>query len=340
MNSCIHCGISFDFYEKGYFFIESNKPKLNLPEKYEMINEYLAYFPYNSLKQVEQELTSLDNQDGIRIGLSRSKKVERLIDVKTFLSRYEEKETVNFIQNGDMTSHLQPIIDMHSNEIFGYESLLRASSPKISMSPGKLFQVATQTGLHSLLDQRAREEAIKARDGKIPPGLKSFINFLPSTIYNPDFCLQHTFRIVEKYKIDPADLVFEVVETEKIIDVDHLVTVLDRYKKEGMKVALDDVGAGFSTINMLELLKPDYVKIDRSFISFCDQDADKQKFLKETNDRAQALGIQTLAEGIERIEEFEFCKSLGYNLAQGFLVGRPAAHPSVDVNWQSISTSY
>ena len=339
MNSCIHCGISFDFYEKGFFFIESNTPKPKLNQKYEMINDYVGYFPYDSLKQVEQELKELDNLEEIRIGLSRSKRVERLIDVNTFQSRYKEKETVNFIQHGEIISHLQPIIDIHSNEIFGYESLLRASSPEVSISPGKLFEVAAQTGLHSLLDQRAREAAVKARAGKIMPGVKSFINFLPSTIYNPDFCLQHTFSIVEKYNIDPSDLVFEVVETEKIRDVNHLKTVFERYKKEGMKVALDDVGAGFSTVDMLELLKPDYVKIDRSYISFCDQDVEKQRFLKDTNNRAQALGIQTLAEGIERVEEYELCKSLGYNLAQGYLVGKPAANPLLDAQWLARSTS-
>jgi EAL domain-containing protein (putative c-di-GMP-specific phosphodiesterase class I) len=90
------------------------------------------------------------------------------------------------------------------------------------LSPGKLFEVATKTGLHSLLDQRAREVAVKARVGKVPAGTKSFINFLPSTIYNPDFCLQHTFKIVEKYQINPEDLVFEVVETEKIVNIGHL----------------------------------------------------------------------------------------------------------------------
>ena len=167
--------------------------------------------------------------------------------------------------------------------------------------------------------------------------LKVLYNFLPSTIYNPDFCLQHTFKIVEKYKINPADLVFEVVETEKILDVDHLKKVLNQYKKEGMKVALDDVGSGFSTVDMLELLKPDYVKIDRSYISFCDQDENKQLFLKETNDRAKSLGIQTLAEGIERVEEFELCRSLGFDLAQGYLIGKPSLNPVVQSDWYSIA---
>ena len=324
MNSCIHCGISFDFYEEGFLFIESNQIDQHMTDSYQKMNDYIAFAPYSSLDIVQSELNRLQYTTDLRMGLSRTKRPARLIDLKTFELRFNEKETVNFIQHGQFVSYLQPIISLNSKELYGYESLLRTKDPNFTLSPWKLFDVAAKTGLHSLLDQRAREEAVKARAGKVPAGTKSFINFLPSTIYNPDFCLQHTFKIVEKYQVDPADLVFEVVETEKIVDVGHLKKVLDRYKKEGMKVALDDVGSGFSTLDMLELLRPDYVKIDRSYISHCDQDQDKMNFLKEANERAQALGIITLAEGIERIEEAEVCASLGYDLGQGYLFGKPA----------------
>ena len=324
MNSCIHCGISFDFYEQGYIFIESNKISQHMTSEYQKMNDYIAFTPYSSLDMVQSELERLQYSTDLRMGLSRTMRPTRLIDLKTFELRFNEKETVNFIQHGQFVSYLQPIISLNSNELYGYESLLRTKDPHTNLSPGKLFDVATKTGLHSLLDQRAREEAVKARVGKVPAGTKSFINFLPSTIYNPDFCLQHTFKIVEKYQVNPEDLVFEVVETEKIEDVNHLKKVLDRYKKEGMKVALDDVGSGFSTLDMLELLRPDYVKIDRSYISNCDQNQGKIDFLKEANDRAHALGIITLAEGKERIEEAQVCASLGYDLGQGYLFGKPA----------------
>jgi len=327
MNSCIHCGISFDFYNNGFLFIEADHIEQHITESYLMMNEHQAYTPYSTLVMVEDELDRLKHIPGLKMGLSRSKRPERLIDSTTFELRFHERETVNFIQHGKMVSHLQPIISLESKDVYGYESLLRAKDPALSMSPGKLFDVAAKTGLHSLLDQRAREEAVKAREGKINKGIKSFINFLPSTIYNPDFCLQHTFKIVEKYQINPEDLVFEVVETEKIVDVNHLKSVFDRYKKEGMKVALDDVGAGFSTLDMFELLRPDYVKIDRNYITNCDQDQNKQDFLKEANERAHALGIITLAEGIERIEEAEVCESLGYDLGQGYLFGKPSENP-------------
>lgn len=71
-------------------------------------------------------------------------------------------------------------------------------------------------------------------------------------------------------------------------------------------------------------MRPDYVKIDRSYISNCDQDQDKIDFLKEANERAHALGIITLAEGIKRIEEAQVCASLEYDLAQGYLFGKSA----------------
>lgn len=329
MNSCIHCGISFDYYEEGFLFIESNDIQPYTTADYQRMNDHIAYLPYTSLGTVEREMNRLKHVEDLRMGLSRKKRPERLIDMKTFILRYHEKETVNFIQHGQLVSHLQPIISLNSNEVYGYESLLRAKDNKVSLSPGKLFDVASKTGLHSLLDQRAREVAIMAREDKVPAGTKSFINFLPSTIYNPDFCLQHTFKIVEKYNVNPADLVFEVVETEKIADVSHLKKVLDRYKKEGMKVALDDVGSGFSTLDMLELLRPDYVKIDRSYISFCDENPSKLEFLKEANDRAHALGIITLAEGIERVEEAQVCQSLGYDLGQGYLFGKPSESPLI-----------
>lgn len=230
---------------------------------------------------------------------------------------------IQFIQNGKMMSFLQPIVSLETNKIYGYESLLRSNEENYQLRPGHLFTLANEIGLHSRLDQRAREEAIKARSNVIPKGTKSFINFLPSTIYNPDFCLQHTFSLVEKYAIDPQDLVFEVVETERIDDVPHLLSVLKRYKQEGMKVALDDVGAGFATLDVLSSLQPDYVKVDRGYITNCHQDQEKQAFLYKVKNLSLDLGFKTLAEGIETKEEFDFCKNLGLDLAQGYYIQKP-----------------
>nr|WP_276519632.1 EAL domain-containing protein [Bacillus infantis] len=286
--------------------------------------------PYQSLDELETKLEAICRQLGdsakkLKAGISQyGTKPAQLLNASELFSRVSHREMVHTIQHGEFRSYQQPIINLKEGDrIYGYESLLRTAGSK-QIPPGILFKTAEETGLMSMLDQKAREAAIKARKNIIPPGIKSFINFLPSTIYNPDFCLQHTFQIVEKYEIDPADLVFEVVETEKISDIDHLKKVLNTYKKRGMKVALDDVGAGFSTLEMLEALQPDYLKIDRSFIDRCDQRPESQQFLSKVMNIADGLGIIVLAEGIERKEELEFCRSIGADLAQGYYIGRPA----------------
>lgn len=245
----------------------------------------------------------------------------------SLIARVRERETVDLINHGELVSYLQPIVSLQNeNSIYGYESLLRTEGTR-QISPGILFSTANETGLLSLLDKRAREAAIKAKKEKIPKGVKSFINFLPSTIYNPAYCLQHTFDLVDKYQIDPQDLVFEVVESEKIEDIQHLKKVLYTYKKQGMKVALDDVGTGFSTLEVLVMLNPDYVKIDRKYISYCDQQASNQEFLLRVMDLAKKLKITVLAEGIERVEELEYCRKLGIDLAQGYYLGKPSIFP-------------
>ncbi|MBR2077031.1 MAG: EAL domain-containing protein [Exiguobacterium sp.] len=225
------------------------------------------------------------------------------------------------IQHGTFESHLQPIIFLDSTETFGYETLLRSGA---KISPGDLFRMANRFGLHSKLNQRARAEAIKVTFEAVAPLQKTFINFLPSTIYNPDYCLQHTFDIIDRYDLSPDLFIFEVVERAKVHDVNHLQHVFSTYKRRGMKVALDDVGAGFSTIDMLKRLEPDYVKIDRSYISFCDEDAEKRAFLRQVRALTHSMGITLLAEGVERMEEADVCRELGFDLAQGYFFGKPA----------------
>lgn len=280
-----------------------------------------GYESLNQLEEMANEIIQLNQH--IECGISSKNNYAQYMKADLFKKRLENRETVEFIQEGKLISHLQPIVDISSGELYAYESLLRSDSSEKKISPYELFKVANEAEMHSLLDQRAREEAIRARKNHIPSGIKSFINFLPSTIYNPEYCLQHTFHVVNKYQVDPADLVFEVVETEKIQDIDHLKKVFKTYKREGMKVALDDVGAGFSTIEMLKLLEPNYVKIDRSFVDRCDEDMKKQKFLADVNRISKELGITVLAEGLERVEELKVCKEIGIDLCQGYLIGKP-----------------
>jgi EAL domain-containing protein (putative c-di-GMP-specific phosphodiesterase class I) len=204
--------------------------------------------------------------------------------------------------------------------------LLRPHPSGPDFKPFELFEVARETGLHSFLDRQARLCAIETSAAHLKRGTKRFINFLPSSIYNPNYCLSHTFQAIEDLQLDPSDLVFEVVETEKVEDTDHLKKVFKVYKEHGVNVALDDVGQGFSTLALVADLQPDYIKIDRATIDGCDRDKDKQATIGGIIKLAADFGGVVLAEGIERAEEWAFVKSAGVQLGQGYLFGKPAAH--------------
>ncbi|MCM3227135.1 EAL domain-containing protein [Terribacillus saccharophilus] len=328
LSVCAMCGTVLDIPEKGELLMRSPESFRNLslgnPLKQE--DTYTIY-QYFSLQQLEQMLLSIRSQSISGVRCTVAKKVTNsypMVSVEELLQRVQFPQFTEIVQKGAFQSFLQPIISMEDEKIFGFEHLLRAD--KREVSPAALFNFAAEAGLTSMLDQRARKTAVRKRaQEEISDGVKSFINFMPSTIYNPDFCLRQTFHTVEEYGVDPKDLVFEVVETEKLDDVSRLKRIFKRYKEEGMMVALDDVGAGYSTLELLKELEPDFVKIDRAYISYCDTSAQKQEFLYKVMDVARVLGTKVLAEGIERQEELSFCKQIGVDLAQGYFIGKPSS---------------
>lgn len=294
-------------------------------------------FTYSSKEELLRKITNLTaffrqgEVDDIRVSVrpssGRKSLAENEVPLSQFIARLQRYDLFHIMQNRLFTSHMQPIVRLDDGAVFGYEFLLRPAGDEHPFKPFELFQAAAEAGLHSFLDREARISAIEVSAKHLPRGLKRFINFLPSSIYNPNYCLSHTFQAVERNGLDPADLVFEVVETEKIEDFPHLLSIFRVYQANGMKVALDDVGSGFNTIDVLKQLKPDYVKIDRHLVDGCDTDEAKQAKILEIQKHAADLGAFVLAEGMERREEWAFCRSAGITLAQGYLIGRPESVP-------------
>lgn len=282
-----------------------------------ILKEYLSFIRNELKNDLSAYTGAIHEADRQNVGA--------IYSLQTIYNHTFYENTVKMIKNGDFTNDLQPIISVQNNEIFGYESLLRVKDQ--SIFPSQLFEIARKTDMQSVLDKRAREIAIRTHHQKITPGIKSFINFLPSTIYNPEYCLKHTFSIVEKYNVKPDDLVFEVVETENIYDVNHLRSIFKVFRNYGIKVALDNVGVGYSTLDILNKLHPDYIKIDRNYVQDCHVNKDNQKFLKNVIHIAKEFNITVLAEGIETEEEFEYVKQIGIELAQGYHIGKPSQDP-------------
>lgn len=241
-------------------------------------------------------------------------------------SRVENSEMVHLILQRCFMSYMQPIVNLDTR-VIGYEFLLRPLPDARPFSPIELFEVARKTGLLSFLDNAARISAVETSARWLPKGVKRFINFLPSSINDSHYCLSRTFDAIDRLALNPGDFVFEVVETERLDDMRVIQQIFDEYRSRGMSVALDDLGAGYSTLEAMNRLQPDYVKIDRAIIDGCHKDADKQRQISQIVESASRFAGQVLAEGIERWEDFEFCRQAGVSLAQGYLFGKPEERP-------------
>lgn len=245
------------------------------------------------------------------------------------LAKVEEVINVQWIdeviQKQLMICHYQPIVNTEE-QVFAYELLARFQSEDGSMIyPNEIFSAARVRGRLYALDRACRMTAVK--HAATIKEKKAFINFIPTSIYSPEFCLKSTTVLAEELGIDPVQLVFEVVETEEVEDIEHLKKILAYYKDRGFEYALDDVGEGYSTMEMLADLKPKYMKLDMKYVQGVSEDEMKQAIAQKFLKKALEVGSTPLAEGIEERADFEWLKEQGYKLFQGYYFGKPESQP-------------
>lgn len=247
--------------------------------------------------------------------------------LQRYVALLEDKEFFDIVNNESITSYFQPIVKMEDSTIFGYEMLARGVKANGSlMYPDELFSKSKRNDFDFRLDRLCRESALKTAATK-KVNQKVFINFIPTAIYDPEFCLNSTVKWANQLEFDPSNIVFEVVETEQVANQSHLKNILEYYRNKGFKIALDDIGEGYSSLNMLIELRPDIIKVDRKIISNIDKDTLKQSVYKALYNLAKENNILVLAEGIETAFELEMIKDIGVDFAQGYYFAKPMPEP-------------
>lgn len=234
------------------------------------------------------------------------------------------------IRNRQVVSFSQPIVNSNL-EIFGYEILSRFTREDGTfIYPNEIFSAARTRGRLYALDRMCRLAAV-SYSAQLNKNV--FINFIPTSIYSPEFCLRSTMQLANKLGINPTQFIFEVVESDKVDDIEHLKSILAYYRERGFQYALDDVGEGYSTLEMLDDLKPQYMKLDMKYVQGVATDVNKQKAALTFLNKAQEVGAKPLAEGVEEPEDFIWLKQQGYELFQGYLFGKPSAVPQLNSNF-------
>ncbi len=235
----------------------------------------------------------------------------------------------HILAHGDLHSLFQPIVSLSERRILGYEALTRGPSNSPLHSPVNLFGVARHAGRLSELEQACRKSACRSFSEQKLEG-KLFLNVSPDSLLEPSHQPGRTLKLLQNYGIPPSQVVIELTEQSPTEDFSLLYTALHHYRAMGFSIALDDLGAGYSSLRLWSELRPDYVKIDRHFIDGIHQDAVKREFVGSILQMAKASRAQVIAEGIELVEELTVLAEMGVDLLQGYLLSRPQEKPPRD----------
>jgi len=224
-----------------------------------------------------------------------------------------------------LTTVFQPIVSAKSpHQVFGREALLRGiGRDAVVLYPGYILDVARACGMLSQVDYAARASALGAlARGELAE--RVFINISPGTTHDPVEAVDTTTRLIDDAGVAHDRVVFEVTEADRSLDLGTLQRVLAAFREAGFGVALDDVGAGYSSLNMLHQLRPDYIKLDMELIRGVHEDGYKSLIAQKIIEIAHSLNIQTIAEGVETAEELVWIQAHGAEFVQGYLISKPS----------------
>lgn len=234
------------------------------------------------------------------------------------------------LAEGRFTSFFHPIVHARdTSRIFAHEALLRGVERDGSLvAPQPILTLAREAGLLHEVDSAACRSAIReaARHGR---DMCVFVNFSPAAIEDPEAHLESTVQVIEESGLPRDRVVFEVVEADRFPDAALLDAVLGGYRSAGFRVALDDLGAGWSTLNLVHRLRPDFIKLDGELVRGVHHDPVKALIAAKLLEIGRGMGIGTIVEGIEEPEELRWVCDHGADFVQGFLVGRPSHRPVV-----------
>jgi len=231
------------------------------------------------------------------------------------------------ISNKQIKAVFQPIISLRDGSILGHEALSRITCESEIKNADMLFSVAGECKRLWELELLCRTTALEAAyKFMIPPySKKLFINVNPNTMHDENFRKGFTREFLMQYEIAPHNVIFEITERNIITDMDGFMATIDHYKGQDYRIAIDDAGAGYSGLNLISDVNPNYIKLDMKLIRGINTDSLKHALVKGMVELSKASNISLIAEGIETYEELDTLVNLGVQYGQGYLIQKPSA---------------
>ncbi len=218
----------------------------------------------------------------------------------------------------DITMAFQPIVDPVNRSVFAYEALVRGAD---GSGAGAVLSRVTDDNRY-VFDQTCRVKAIQlATELGITCNLS--INFLPNAVYRPETCIRATMQAADEFELPVSRIIFEVTEAEPVRDPEHLKGIFAEYQHRGFVTAIDDFGAGYAGLNLLNRFRPRILKLDMELCQGIATDNVKRTITNGTISTAQQLGIEVVGEGVESKDDLAVLQELGVDYIQGYIFAAP-----------------
>lgn len=245
----------------------------------------------------------------------------------------QDLESIQKIITGNvLTTAFQPVFNRENGSVLGYEALTRLRGENPFGEIRELFLRALQSGCICALDCACLSSTLKTAHSfslaERPELL--FVNTCPETLMNSSLFFDTCDSLAETFGISRKQIVLEITEESMISNYAFFRQSLEMYRQHGYKIAIDDFGAGYGGLKMLSTIEPDFVKIDRHFISNIDQATIKFNLVDAIATACHRIGIAVVAEGIEREEELSVLQNTEIQYLQGYFLRCPTPEMNAD----------
>ena len=267
--------------------------------------------------------------------LRAERSIHRALDEAMFMSlRHRTREEDRRAQGLDqiigrrgVVTLYQPILDLNTLEVLGHEVFSRGPAGGPFEDAEHLFALAERTGRLLDLERLCRQQALSSVSRHLKPGTKLFLNTSARALGDPEVAGVEFMRQVEGHGLRHRDVVLEITERMAVEEREPYRQLLRQLKREGFGIAIDDMGAGYSSLQSLVDVEPDYLKFDISLVRQIDRNVIKRSLLETLVDLSAKIGARVIAEGIEMEPELNTLREMGVPLGQGRFLAPPVMLP-------------
>lgn len=236
-----------------------------------------------------------------------------------------KKQLDEIIDGEQIRSVFQPVVSLRDGTVLGYEALSRMTRRSVIENSEQLFQLAGRSDRLWDLELLCRTKALQAafQHEGLEFGKKLFLNVNPNVMHDEKFHRGFTQEYLQRFGILPEDIIFEITERNAVKDLNGFCGTVAHYKNQHYHIAIDDVGAGFSGLNLISSVHPHFIKLDMNLIRNINKDGMKIALVKSLVEFSKTANISLIAEGVETREELVTLIDLGVQYAQGYFLRRP-----------------